>query len=388
MKLARIWMLLLGLAVVGALAQAAVVQDEFVKQEQAVLNALASKDADTLMKLINPYFNFVSYRGRIGRADLLELIKTQTLGNLTIENPKVQSFGDMGILTYSFKADEKTGPVTVWASSVWAKFGDKWMMVYHQESRPLVEHKPQLFNITDDYAGVRNPLLLEFIRNDKPILESLGKKDISAIQRLPASFEAMDLTGRLNKAQLINIAGKSGSINSTQIRYNLNLFGNTAIISYYLKERDISGPMPTKWVGLVFSKVNSKWTPLFRQETIDIKPSKEILMTTESGLQYEDTVEGTGPSPEKGQTVTVHYVGMLTDGKEFDSSVKRGQPFAFTIGVGQVIKGWDEGVSTMKVGGKRRLTIPPNLGYGAAGAGGVIPPSATLIFDVELLGVK
>ncbi|MEI6513711.1 MAG: FKBP-type peptidyl-prolyl cis-trans isomerase [bacterium] len=146
--------------------------------------------------------------------------------------------------------------------------------------------------------------------------------------------------------------------------------------------------MPTKWVGLVFSKVNSKWTPLFRQETIDIKPSKEILMTTESGLQYEDTVEGTGPSPEKGQTVTVHYVGMLTDGKEFDSSVKRGQPFAFTIGVGQVIKGWDEGVSTMKVGGKRRLTIPPNLGYGAAGAGGVIPPNATLIFDVELLGVK
>lgn len=111
-------------------------------------------------------------------------------------------------------------------------------------------------------------------------------------------------------------------------------------------------------------------------------------MTTESGLQYEDTVEGTGPSPEKGQTVTVHYVGMLTDGKEFDSSVKRGQPFAFTIGVGQVIKGWDEGVSTMKVGGKRRLTIPPNLGYGAAGAGGVIPPNATLIFDVELLGVK
>jgi len=109
---------------------------------------------------------------------------------------------------------------------------------------------------------------------------------------------------------------------------------------------------------------------------------------TPSGLQYEDTVEGTGPSPAAGQTVKVHYTGTLTDGTKFDSSRDRGQPFSFQIGVGQVIKGWDEGVLSMKVGGRRKLTIPADLGYGARGAGGVIPPNATLIFDVELLGVE
>ena len=110
-------------------------------------------------------------------------------------------------------------------------------------------------------------------------------------------------------------------------------------------------------------------------------------ITTPSGLKYRDDVVGTGSAPEKGKKVKVHYTGRLTDGKKFDSSVDRGQPFEFTIGIGQVIKGWDEGVLSMKVGGKRLLTIPANLGYGAQGAGGAIPPNATLIFDVELLGV-
>ncbi|MGH9513875.1 MAG: FKBP-type peptidyl-prolyl cis-trans isomerase [Terriglobales bacterium] len=110
--------------------------------------------------------------------------------------------------------------------------------------------------------------------------------------------------------------------------------------------------------------------------------------TTPDGLEYWDIKVGTGPVAEKGQTVKVHYTGWLTTGKKFDSSVDRGEPFTFNLGQGQVIKGWDEGVAGMKVGGKRQLRIPPDLGYGANGAGGVIPPNATLIFDVELLGVR
>src|ERR1700694_1078363 len=110
-------------------------------------------------------------------------------------------------------------------------------------------------------------------------------------------------------------------------------------------------------------------------------------VTTASGLQYEDVVVGTGASPKVGDTVTVHYTGKLVNGTKFDSSVDRGPPFQFVIGVGQVIKGWDEGVVSMKVGGKRHLTIPAALGYGAQGAGRDIPPNATLVFDVELLGV-
>ena len=114
-------------------------------------------------------------------------------------------------------------------------------------------------------------------------------------------------------------------------------------------------------------------------------------MTTASGLQITDTVVGTGASPA-GKTAVVHYTGWLYEngqkGKKFDSSVDRGQPFSFPVGAGRVIKGWDEGVASMKVGGKRTLIIPPALGYGARGAGGIIPPNATLMFDVELLKVE
>ena len=116
------------------------------------------------------------------------------------------------------------------------------------------------------------------------------------------------------------------------------------------------------------------------------------MITTPSGLQYEDTVVGTGAEPKSGQICVMHYTGWLYEngakGKKFDSSLDRGQPFEFPIGQGHVIRGWDEGVSTMKVGGKRTLIIPPELGYGARGAGGVIPGNATLIFDVELIGIK
>jgi peptidylprolyl isomerase len=115
-------------------------------------------------------------------------------------------------------------------------------------------------------------------------------------------------------------------------------------------------------------------------------------VTTPSGLRIIDVTPGTGPAPQAGQTVTVNYTGWLfvdgKKGKKFDSSLDRGQPFSFTIGQGQVIKGWDEGVATMHVGGKRTLIIPPDLGYGASGAGADIPPGATLIFDVDLISVK
>ena len=110
--------------------------------------------------------------------------------------------------------------------------------------------------------------------------------------------------------------------------------------------------------------------------------------TTASGLKYHDIVIGKGAQPNPGQECVVHYTGWLTDGTIFDSSVTRAQPFTFKVGRGMVIKGWDEGVASMKVGGKRRMTIPSNLGYGAQGAGGVIPPNATLIFEVELLDLR
>jgi peptidylprolyl isomerase len=122
------------------------------------------------------------------------------------------------------------------------------------------------------------------------------------------------------------------------------------------------------------------------------EPQGSTMTTTPSGLQIEDTVVGSGASPQTGQTCMMHYTGWLykdgEKGNKFDSSLDRGQPFEFPIGTGRVIKGWDEGVASMKVGGKRTLIIPAALGYGARGAGGVIPPNATLIFDVELLDIK
>tara|TARA_B100001123_G_scaffold378482_1_gene446616 strand:- start:542 stop:1372 length:831 start_codon:yes stop_codon:yes gene_type:complete len=124
------------------------------------------------------------------------------------------------------------------------------------------------------------------------------------------------------------------------------------------------------------------------KETNKMEEMNSGDQTTESGLKYIDTIVGDGDSPKVGDKVVVHYTGKLDDGTKFDSSLDRDKPFEFTIGIGQVIKGWDEGVMSMKVGGKRTLTIPPELGYGERGAGKVIPPNATLTFDVELLEIK
>lgn len=124
-------------------------------------------------------------------------------------------------------------------------------------------------------------------------------------------------------------------------------------------------------------------SPLFPAQA-----GQEKVVTTKSGLQYVDLVKGTGKTAEVGQTAVVHYTGWLKDGTKFDSSVDRGKPFSFPLGAGRVIKGWDEGVVGMHVGSKRKLIIPPHLAYGPRGAGGVIPPNATLTFDVELLDLR
>jgi FKBP-type peptidyl-prolyl cis-trans isomerase len=120
----------------------------------------------------------------------------------------------------------------------------------------------------------------------------------------------------------------------------------------------------------------------------DFAVDSAALTKTESGLQYQDVTVGNGAEAKQGQTAVVHYTGWLTDGTKFDSSRDRGEPFSFPIGEGQVIRGWDEGVAGMKVGGRRKLVIPADLGYGEMGAPPVIPPNATLVFDVELLDVR
>lgn len=139
--------------------------------------------------------------------------------------------------------------------------------------------------------------------------------------------------------------------------------------------------------AVVASTSNTTTTNTMSDALTASNPGGETV-TTPSGLKYKEIKVGTGALPTAGQTVFVHYVGTLENGTKFDSSRDRNSPFSFKLGVGQVIKGWDEGLSTMKVGGRRQLTIPAELGYGSRGAGGVIPPNSVLIFDVELLSVS
>jgi peptidylprolyl isomerase len=174
--------------------------------------------------------------------------------------------------------------------------------------------------------------------------------------------------------------------------FKLRLYGNSAIVTgratYLLNQKSLGESYHTE----VWARRNGRWQ-VVSWMTAPVKQTAAETSNNSSGgkelteLKYEDIVEGTGASPQSGQNVTVHYTGTLENGTKFDSSLDRGQPFTFQIGVGQVIKGWDEGVMTMKVGGKRKLIIPPHLGYGARGVG-PIPPNSTLIFEVELLDVK
>lgn len=224
--------------------------------------------------------------------------------------------------------------------------------------------------------------------------DAVAKNDAETLNKIFADdFIATNSDGGfVDKAEMVKTFS-SGRFKLDEIKsdeFKLRQYGlTTAVVtgrSTYIRDgKELGQSSHTEvWVKRAGLWQAVLWT------SIPLK--KSILgakaMTTDSGLKYEDIVAGTGESPKTGQQVTVHYTGTLEDGRKFDSSVDRGQPFTFTIGVGQVIKGWDEGVMSMKVGGKRKLVIPPNLGYGARGAGGVIPPNATLVFDVELLGIQ
>jgi ketosteroid isomerase-like protein len=238
----------------------------------------------------------------------------------------------------------------------------------------------------------------ELKRLEREWFDAVVKGDVETLNRIFADdFTAINNDGSVvNKAQM-NEMMKSGQIKLDEIRtdeFKLRVYGNTAIVNgcatYIRNQKPLGQSNHTAvWVKRADPSGKPRWQAV-SWVSIPIKASVlgAKAVTTPSGLRYEDIVAGTGASPQPGQEVTVHYTGTLEDGTKFDSSLDRGQPFTFKIGVGGVIKGWDEGVMTMKVGGKRKLVIPPHLGYGSRGAGGVIPPNATLVFEVELLGVN
>lgn len=220
--------------------------------------------------------------------------------------------------------------------------------------------------------------------------DAVVKNDAATLERIFADdFTATGSDGLfVNKAEMKSTLGQIRLDEIQSENFKLRLYGNTAVVtgnSTYLRNgRKLGTSAHTE----VWVKRQGRWQVVSWASIPVTGYVSTTAIRTPSGLRYEEIVPGTGESPKPGQIVRVHYTGTLVDGTKFDSSLDRNQPFEFPIGVGRVIKGWDEGVMMMKVGGKRRLIIPPELGYGARGAGNVIPPNATLIFEVELLEVK
>lgn len=237
----------------------------------------------------------------------------------------------------------------------------------------------------------------ELKRLEREWFDAVVKGDAETLNRILADdFTALNDDGSsVNKAQMTELS-QAGLVKLDEIKsdeFKLRLYGNTAVVTgratYVRNQKPLGQSSHIEvWVKRAGPAGRPRWQAV-SWVSMPIKASVlgAKAVTTQSGLRYEDIAVGTGPSPQQGQEVTVHYTGTLDTGTKFDSSLDRGQPFKFQIGVGRVIKGWDEGVMTMKVGGKRKLVIPPQLGYGARGVG-PIPPNATLVFEVELLGVQ
>jgi ketosteroid isomerase-like protein len=231
----------------------------------------------------------------------------------------------------------------------------------------------------------------QLMKFERDWFKALAEKDAAALGRLMAAdYVGTGADGvTLTKAETLAQA-KAGKLQFDSPGgedFRVRSYGATAVVTGRSARGGREYRHTEVWVRRPAGWQIASWhaSPLSALAKI-INGGRKVI-TTDSGLQYADIVEGNGPSPAPGQIAVVHYTGTLEDGSKFDSSVDRGQPFEFPVGAGRVIKGWDEGVASMKVGGKRQLIIPPALGYGARGIG-PIPPNATLIFEVELLEVK